>query len=84
MDVWILWHIPPGTNTVDAPLLIGVYSTRDSANVAVSRLGIQPGFREFPGVTADDDVPGFYMQAYRLDQDNWTSGYRRTDDEADL
>jgi hypothetical protein len=73
-EVWLLWHLPGGDP--DEGMLIGVYESKDSAIAAVERLRDKPGFRENPGVVEDDDVPGFFMQAYELDKDHWTEGYQ--------
>ena len=80
MDVWAVWHIPPDDESVvGEAMLIGVYSSLQAAHLAVGRLSTQPGFRDHPGVTQDAGRPGFFVEAYRLDEDHWTSGYRRPD-----
>ena len=72
--VWILWHLPPGGDPDDG-MLIGVYGSKASAMTAVDRLSAKPGFRDHPGVTGDDQHPGFFMQPYQLDKDQWSEGY---------
>lgn len=74
-QVWILWHVPPGGDA-DKAVLIGVYSSNESALAAVTRLADRPGFRDHPGVVDDADDPGFFMEPYALDMDHWTDGYR--------
>ena len=49
------------------PKLIGVYSSRASAEKAVERLRLRPGFRDRP--------EGFTIDLYRLDEDHWTEGF---------
>jgi hypothetical protein len=80
MEIWTVWHIPPDDDDVvgDA-MFIGVYSSLEEAQRAVGRLSAQPGFRDHPGVTPNAGRPGFFVEAYTLDEDHWTGGYRRTD-----
>jgi hypothetical protein len=47
--------------------LIGVYSTKENARGAITRLKEQPGFKEFPG--------GFQIYEHELDVDAWTEGF---------
>jgi len=47
--------------------LIGVYSTRELAELAIERLKKQPGFSETP--------EGFCIDKYEIDKDNWCEGY---------
>ena len=69
MDVWIMWHIPPGGDERGECGLIGVYSSRDAALAAVGRLAGKPGFRDDPEVIDDTDDAGFFMEPYTLDED---------------
>ncbi len=46
---------------------IGVYSTREKAKKAISRLSDQPGFRDL--------VDYFCIDEYQIDQDNWQDGF---------
>jgi hypothetical protein len=75
-DVWVMWHVPPGGDQRGEHMLIGVYSSRDTALAAVTRLADQPGFRDNPEVIDDVEKAGFYLEAYTLDQDHWAEGYR--------
>lgn len=47
--------------------LIGVYRSREGAEAAIARLKNVPGFR--------DDLAGFAIDEYRLDQDHWSEGF---------
>ena len=76
MDVWVLWHIPPGGDERGEYFLIGVYSSRETALAGVGRLASKPGFRDHPGVIDDTDEAGFFMSRFALDEDHWTEGYR--------
>jgi hypothetical protein len=51
----------------DETKLIGVYSSRAAAEVAIDRLRQQPGFRERP-----DD---FHIDEYQVDRDHWVEGF---------
>ena len=60
--------------------LIGVYRTLQSAHAAVKRLASAPGFRDRPNVVDPSYAgigvgEGFHISEYRLDEDNWISGY---------
>lgn len=47
--------------------LIGVYSTRENAEAAIERMKGQPGFV--------DNVEGFCIARYVMNEDHWTEGY---------
>jgi hypothetical protein len=85
MDIWTVWHLPPDDeDVVGEAIFIGVYSSLEAAHLAVGRLSAQPGFRDHPRVTSVAGRPGFFVEPYGLDEDHWTSGYRRTDDDEPL
>jgi hypothetical protein len=69
-DVFLLWHVPELPVGEEDSKLIGVYSTRESAEHAQLRVRTQPGFRDAPG--------GFQIDRYILDRDHWTEGYVTT------
>lgn len=47
--------------------LIGVYSNREKADLAVDRAKTLPGFRDHP--------EGFLVEPYGLDEDHWREGF---------
>ena len=47
--------------------LIGAYSTREQAELAINRLKYKNGFKYRPDA--------FVISEYELDQDNWTEGF---------
>ena len=51
----------------DETKLIGVYASTTSAEAAIQRLRLQPGFR--------DHGDHFTVDAYELDNDHWTEGF---------
>jgi len=60
--------------------LIGVYRSLHSSHAAVKRMASAPGFRDHPNVVDASYAgvgtgEGFHISEYRLDEDNWTSGY---------
>ena len=77
-SVFIVQHshlLPSGEEDVK---LIGVYSSRGRALEAVSRLRAQPGFCVHPRLIdplEGDDAEGFYVDEYKVDDDNWAEGY---------
>lgn len=66
-SVYVVQHVhllPTGEEDVK---LIGVYSTLERAEAAVSRAKARRGFAEA--------VDGFSIGRYALDEDHWTEGY---------
>ncbi len=58
--------------------LIGVYTTREAAELAVARLSQKPGFCDHPTIVdfeKDVDQQGLHIDMYQLDFDHWTEGY---------
>lgn len=54
-------------NDVEDIKLIGVFATEQQAQAAINQLKSQPGFKEYPN--------GFHIDAYPLNQINWSSGF---------
>jgi hypothetical protein len=52
----------------DETKLIGVYSSRESAEKTIGQYRMLPGFREYP-------LACFYIEEYELDQNHWTEGF---------
>ena len=77
-SVFILQHLhvlPGGEEDVK---FLGAYRSSVEAEEAVARFNVKPGFRDFPNVvssTAGDQMEGFYIEEYQLDQDHWSEGY---------
>ena len=67
MKVFVLQHEYEIAEGRDEAKFIGVYSTREHAQAAISRLITQPGFAEHP-----DD---FSIDEYETDKDHWTEGF---------
>ena len=65
-SVFVLQHSYE-LNDCEETKLIGVYSTRTSAELAIERLRLQRGFCDRP-----DD---FTIDEYELDRDHWTEGF---------
>lgn len=66
MKVYVLQH----THRVDGEddvKLLGVYSTRDEGERAITRFSTRPGFAEAPD--------GYDLDEYDVDTDCWTEGY---------
>lgn len=47
--------------------IVGVYSSRERAEAAVSRARTLPGFRDHPD--------GFHIDVYHVDKDHWAGGF---------
>ncbi len=67
MKVYVLQHEYEIAEGQDETKFIGVYSTKENAQTAISRLITLPGFAEHP-----DD---FCIDEYETDQDHWTEGF---------
>jgi len=67
VDVFLVQHVHIHEDGEEDIKLIGVYSSRASAEQAIERLKQQPGFRDTP--------EGFVLDQYTLDEDNWTEGF---------
>ena len=65
-SVFLLWHSYEDDTHEDSKL-IGVYTTRELAELAKSRVIVQPGFSLYPN--------GFLIDEYRLDKDHWAKGF---------
>jgi hypothetical protein len=66
-SVFVLQHVHLQEDGVEDVKLLGVYSSRENAQAAVTRLGHVPGFCH--------DPDGFHIDEYRVDQDQWAEGY---------
>jgi hypothetical protein len=66
-SVFVLQHVHELADGGENVKFIGVYSSRQKAHEAVTRLSRVPGFSE----AAD----GFHIDEYRLDEDQWVEGY---------
>lgn len=67
MMVYKLWHefeVSPG---IDSTRLIGIYSSRENAERALTRARNKPGFREHPD--------GFEISEALVDRDGWIEGF---------
>ncbi|MBK6688343.1 MAG: hypothetical protein IPG45_27990 [Deltaproteobacteria bacterium] len=66
--VFLLQHVyePDGREEIK---LIGVYSTREKAEAARSRVSGQAGFRDYP--------EGLVISEQHLDRDSWSEGFVR-------
>lgn len=66
-SVFVLQHAHTKEDGDEDVKFIGVYSSREKAQAAVTRVGRQPGFSDKPD--------GFHIDEYRIDQDQWAEGY---------
>jgi hypothetical protein len=77
MTVYVLQHPHLLPGEVEDIKLLGVYASEADALAAVSRFRLQPGFQDFPKIVnplVDDDLQGFHLDAYVLNQDHWQEG----------
>jgi hypothetical protein len=65
--VYVLQHAHALDDGAEDVKFIGVYSSRQNAQAAISRLRQAPGFSEAPA--------GFHIDEYQIDKDQWVEGY---------
>ena len=73
-SVFVVQHVHESEYGGEDVKLIGVYSTRETAEAAVERSSRLPGFSDASG--------GFYIDEYRLDRDHWVEGYVTVSEDA--
>ncbi|MFL6235847.1 MAG: serine kinase [Thermoanaerobaculia bacterium] len=76
--IHLLQHLHILANGEESIKIIGVYSSRNAGLAAIERLKTQPGLSDFPRLIdplIDEDVSGFYIDEYELDQDHWPDGW---------
>ena len=66
-SVFVLQHVHSREGGSEDVKFIGVYSSREKAQGAMTRLTRLPGFADAPD--------GFHIDEYRVDQDHWAEGY---------
>jgi hypothetical protein len=64
---YLLQHVRLDDDDPADVRVIGVYSSKRSAQAAIERLKDQPGFREYP--------ESFTIDEYDLDADHWVEGF---------
>jgi hypothetical protein len=77
-SVFVVQHSHTLPSGIEDVKMIGVYRTLGAAQMAVCRLGMQPGFSEHPSIIDPDvtnDEDGFYIDEYELDLDHWVDGF---------
>lgn len=65
--VYVLQHVHSVEDGAEEVKFIGVYSSRENAQAAITRLGQAPGF--------SDALAGFHIDEYQVDKDQWVEGY---------
>jgi len=66
-SVFVLHHVHEIPGQEDDVKLIGVYASWADAQAVVSRLQVQPGFR--------DHREGFKVDEYEIGKDHWEEGF---------
>ncbi len=65
--VFLVQHAYELKESYESVKIIGVYASWASAELAVARLSLQPGFQ--------DTHEGFSIDAYKIDEDHWIEGF---------
>jgi len=77
-SVYLLQHCHVLSNGEEDVKIIGIYSSSSMALAAISSVKDQPGFSDSPRLIdplSEDEIDGFYIDEYILDQDHWTEGF---------
>lgn len=69
-SVFLLFH-QHDLDDDDTSKLLGVYSSRENAQVRIDEARALRGFRRFPDA--------FTIDEYVIDEDQWTTGFAQTD-----
>jgi hypothetical protein len=75
MSVFVLQHIHSLDEEREDIKLIGVYSSQEEAEKAITRMRLQPGFCDTP--------EGFAISKIILNKDYWEEGYVMTEGDND-
>ena len=67
MNVYLLQHVHLLEDGAEDVKIVGLYSSRESAEAAITRLSRVAGFSDAPA--------GFHVDEYVLDHDQWVEGY---------
>jgi hypothetical protein len=73
-SVYLLWHHYPDVPDDDNAKLLGVYSSREHAQQRVASF-----YKTLPGF--EDGRGEFTVDEYEIDQDHWTSGFFRAEED---
>ena len=66
-SIYVLQHVHSMQDGTEDVKFIGVYSSRENAQAAMTRLGHARGF--------SDALAGFHIDEYQVDKDQWVEGY---------
>ena len=78
MEVFIVQHLHTINEDEEDIKIIGIYSSREKAFAAITRLKTKSGFKDFHRLidpSLDDQSDGFYIDKYELDKDDWSEGF---------
>ncbi|OJU98497.1 MAG: hypothetical protein BGO12_22675 [Verrucomicrobia bacterium 61-8] len=70
MHVYIVQHIAREGALDEDVKIIGVFSSRETAERVIGKLKVKQGFLDFPD--------NFYIDEYKVDQDHWSDGFTRS------
>jgi len=76
--VFVLQHLHIVNGNEEDAKLLGIYSSRAFAEIAIERFRNLPGFRDTPHMAnpaLSGPAEGFSIDEYQLDQDSWEEGF---------
>lgn len=65
--IFALWHMHQDDDGCDHEMMLGVFSTKENAQNAITSLKDQPGFRDYPD--------GFEIHEYPVDRVEMREGF---------
>ena len=66
-SAYVVQHLRKKDEDNEDVKMIGIFSNRENANIAIQKLKLQPGFR--------DHLDGFSIDEYELDKEEWSEGF---------
>ena len=66
-SAFVVQHLRKKDEDNEDVKMIGIFSNRENANIAIQKLKLQPGFR--------DHLDGFSIDEYELDKAEWSEGF---------
>jgi homoserine kinase type II len=71
ISVYLLQHSYENEST-EVTKIIGIYSSRERAELILEKYKALPGFKEYP--------ESFNIDEYEIDKDNWVEGFIKWED----
>jgi len=75
-EVFVLQHVHVFEEGGEDVKMLGVYSSRALATMAMNRHRVLPGFADAPNLASPESDEGFHITPYTLNEDTgWDEGF---------